>query len=147
MQVDIDSRELSLLIFITERVLPPYQSSRKDLQSKVPGWGFFIATVSVLRELLHCLGSGLMQWDLECCAVGSNVPEPAAGCTVSDGQSVAIVLVKTDHELLKVVAGIILKFQVNLEDASVPEGVQYICDVAGMACMTEIISYQMWHSA
>lgn len=88
-----------------------------------------------------------MRWGLECRAVGSNVPEPAAGCTVCDGQSVAIMFVKTDHKLLEVVAGIILKFQAYLEDASLPEGVRYICDVAGMACMTEIVGYQMWHSA
>lgn len=88
-----------------------------------------------------------MRWGLERRAVRSNVPEPAAGCTVGDGQSVAMLFMETNHEMLEVVAGIILKLQTDLEDAGLPEGVRYICDMAGMACMAEIVGYQMWHSA
>lgn len=51
-----------------------------------------------------------MRGRLEGGAVWPHVPEPATGCTVGNGEPVAVLLVKSNEQLLEIPAGVVLEF-------------------------------------
>ena len=56
-------------------------------------------------------------------------------------QSVSVVFVETENEILEIFASVVFELQTDFEDAAFPEGVRNFCNVAWSRCATEVIRY------
>ena len=64
--------------------------------------------------------------------LGTNIPEPAPRCTMGDGQSMAMSLVKLTDQPFQIHALIVLEFQIDLDDSEIVEEARYLVRMASV---------------